>query len=89
MKVIAVLLEKDSRLKLYVVGHTDDQGSLSNNMTLSNARAATVKTLVTKYKINNRRLSSFGVWPYAPVSTNSTDAGKEKNRRVELVKRLK
>lgn len=87
IKEIAKLLQENKGLKLYVVGHTDNVGSLDYNMKLSKARAdAVVKELTTKYKISSDRLKSFGVASLAPVASNDTEDGRAKNRRVELVK---
>jgi OmpA-OmpF porin, OOP family len=87
MKEITKLLQQDAKLKLYVVGHTDNVGGLDYNMKLSQQRAeAVVKELVSKYKIAPDRLKAGGVGPLAPVASNDTEEGKAKNRRVELVK---
>lgn len=84
---MAKLLQKDPSLKVHIVGHTDNQGTLARNLDLSQKRAESViKALTTEYKIDARRLSAKGVASYAPVASNSLDAGREKNRRVELVK---
>jgi outer membrane protein OmpA-like peptidoglycan-associated protein len=84
---IAKMLAADAALKVYVVGHTDTAGVLAANMTLSQDRAeAVVQALVKTHGIGAARLKSFGAGPYAPVSPNDTDAGRAKNRRVELVK---
>jgi len=84
---IAKLLKEDAGLKVYVVGHTDNQGSLAHNMELSKARAASVaKALEAQYGIPGSRLASYGDGPYAPVASNDSDDGRAKNRRVELVK---
>ncbi len=86
IKEIAKLLQENRGLKLYVVGHTDNVGTIDYNMKLSKARAdAVMKELVTKYKITAERLKSYGVGQLAPVSSNKTDEGRAKNRRVELV----
>jgi len=83
---IAKLLKQDATLKLHVVGHTDNIGGLDANMKLSQARAEAVKaTLVSNHGIAASRLSTFGAGPYCPVSTNLTEEGRAKNRRVELV----
>ncbi len=75
--------------RYYVVGHTDDTGSLSSNLELSEARAAAVKdALVRDYGIDASRLETDGVGPLAPVSTNAAEDGRRLNRRVEIVKRL-
>lgn len=84
---IAKLLKTDPALKLHVVGHTDNTGSLEGNMTLSMARAkSVVQSLTTSHGIAAARLNAFGCGQYAPVSTNDTDEGRAKNRRVDLVK---
>lgn len=84
---VAKLLKDDPKLKLYVVGHTDNVGVLASNMDLSKRRAAAVvQLLVTKYAIAADRLSPFGAGPYAPLVSNDSEDGRTTNRRVELVK---
>ncbi|HEY6036786.1 MAG TPA: OmpA family protein [Kofleriaceae bacterium] len=84
---IAKLLKTEAGLKLWVVGHTDWVGSVDDNVKLAQARAeAVAKALTTSYGIAAARLQARGLGPFAPVSTNETDEGKTKNRRVELVK---
>jgi outer membrane protein OmpA-like peptidoglycan-associated protein len=74
----------------YIVGHTDDTGTLEGNLTLSEQRAAAVKqALVNDYGVDAARLETRGVGPLAPVSTNTGDAGRALNRRVEIVQRLR
>jgi outer membrane protein OmpA-like peptidoglycan-associated protein len=88
LKEISKLLSDNPKLKLYVVGHTDNVGDFSYNMKLSQSRAdAVVKVLVSKYNADKNRLTPAGVGPLAPVTTNDTEEGKAKNRRVELVER--
>lgn len=83
---IAKLLQENSSLNLYVVGHTDMKGSFEHNMLLSEKRAlAVTDILVKKYGIAAMRLTGKGVGPLAPVSTNETEEGRKLNRRVELV----
>jgi outer membrane protein OmpA-like peptidoglycan-associated protein len=87
MKEIAKLLQGDPKLKLYVVGHTDNQGALDMNMDLSRKRAdAVLAALTTKYGVPAGRLRSYGCGPYSPVASNDSEDGRAKNRRVELVK---
>lgn len=89
LDAIAELLKKNPSLLLYVVGHTDDTGSVASNLDLSKQRAkSVVDALISGYQIAASRLQAEGVGPYAPASNNTSDAGKQKNRRVELVKRL-
>jgi len=87
LKEITKLFSQNPKLKLYVVGHTDNVGDFNYNMKLSQARAeAVVKELVSKHKVDGTRLKPVGVGPVAPVTSNDTEDGKAKNRRVELVK---
>jgi OOP family OmpA-OmpF porin len=84
---ISILLKNNVALNLYVVGHTDNVGSIEANMKLSKDRAdAVVNSLVIKYGITASRLKSFGVASLAPVASNDSEEGRAKNRRVELVK---
>jgi outer membrane protein OmpA-like peptidoglycan-associated protein len=84
---IAKLLGNDGSLKLYVVGHTDNVGSLDSNMKLSKDRAdAVVNSLTGKHGIAAVRLKPYGVASLSPVASNATEDGRAKNRRVELVK---
>jgi len=85
---IAKLLKADPKLGLYVVGHTDDQGSLDYNLGLSRRRAqAVVEELVKKHGIAANRLTPAGVAMLAPKAPNDGEEGRAKNRRVELVRR--
>jgi outer membrane protein OmpA-like peptidoglycan-associated protein len=87
LEEIAKLLKRDASLRLYVVGHTDNVGGIESNMKLSRDRAnSVVQALVEKYGINAARLKAYGVGPLCPVTSNETEEGKAKNRRVELVK---
>jgi outer membrane protein OmpA-like peptidoglycan-associated protein len=84
---IAKLLENNGALKLYVVGHTDNVGSFDSNMKLSKDRAdAVAKALTGKHGVAAARLKPYGVASLSPVTSNDTEDGKAKNRRVELVK---
>lgn len=88
LQEIAKLLKKQPALKLHVVGHTDNVGGYEFNMGLSKRRAdAVVASLVREHGIQAARLTANGVAYLAPVAPNTTDAGKAKNRRVELVPR--
>ena len=85
---ISKLLLQNPKLNLFVVGHTDNVGDFNYNMKLSKSRAeAVVLELVSKYKIDKSRLTPAGVGPLCPVTSNDTEEGKAKNRRVELIKK--
>lgn len=89
LNIISTYLSENSSRKFYVVGHTDDTGNLESNLSLSEKRANAVVEALVKMGSNNTQLSSHGVGPFAPASNNSSDDGKAKNRRVELVLRIK
>src|SRR5580658_607140 len=84
---VAKMLTQDPKLKVYVVGHTDNVGTLASNLDLSKRRAASVvQVLVSQYHVAADRLAPFGAASYAPIQSNDTEAGRALNRRVELVK---
>jgi outer membrane protein OmpA-like peptidoglycan-associated protein len=83
---IVKLLKVDATLKVFVVGHTDNAGSVESNMKLSAERAQSVLQALQKAGVEAARLRSFGNGPYAPVTSNDQESGRSKNRRVELVK---
>jgi OOP family OmpA-OmpF porin len=84
---VVKMLKADAKMKVYVVGHTDNVGGLAANMGLSKRRAAAVvQLLTTKYAIPADRLQFFGAGPYAPIASNDSEDGRTLNRRVELVK---
>jgi outer membrane protein OmpA-like peptidoglycan-associated protein len=84
---IAKLLKGQPALKLYVVGHTDNEGGVESNVKLSQDRAeAVLQALVREHGIAPHRLLAFGCGLFSPVAVNDTEAGRAKNRRVELVK---
>jgi outer membrane protein OmpA-like peptidoglycan-associated protein len=89
LKAIAEMLKASPRLGVYIMGHTDMEGNLDYNMTLSKKRAeAVVQALVQKYSVGSNRLQAQGVGPLCPVSTNRTEEGRKLNRRVEIVERI-
>lgn len=88
LEAIAALLRAQPKLALFVVGHTDATGALQHNLDLSRARARSVAAALTKdHAIAAARLDPHGVGPLAPVAPNTTEEGRQLNRRVELVAR--
>ncbi len=88
LEQITKLLQQDPKLQIFVVGHTDGVGTAEANLKLSQDRAAAVVQALVSRGVAASRLKPMGVGPYAPVATNRTEAGRAKNRRVELVDRL-
>jgi OmpA-OmpF porin, OOP family len=90
-KVLATvgdLLKGNANLKLEIQGHTDNVGQKAANQTLSEQRANSVrKYLIDNFGIEAGRLTAAGFGDTKPVAPNTTDEGRAKNRRVELVKK--
>ena len=88
LDVIADYLAAHPDKAFYVVGHTDSKGTYAYNSKLSDDRArAVADALKQDYGIASDRLEPHGVGPLSPVFSNTSDAGREQNRRVELVER--
>ncbi len=83
---VLALLRGDDALRLGVEGHTDNTGTAAHNRTLSDARARSVVAALTAAGIAGSRLEPRGFGPDRPVADNATEAGRARNRRVELVK---
>nr|WP_294908107.1 OmpA family protein [uncultured Lacibacter sp.] len=81
---VATILKENPTLQLDVEGHTDNTGDAAKNQTLSENRAAAVKTYLVSQGIDASRLTSAGYGSDKPIADNKTAAGKAKNRRVEL-----
>lgn len=83
---IAKLMHDHPDLKLRVEGHTDNQGNAAANQTLSEKRAQAVVAWLVAHDVGASRLLAKGMGQTMPVADNSTEEGRAKNRRVELVK---
>ena len=85
---ISKFMKASPSVSLIVTGHADNQGAFDYNVDLSRRRAAAVVAhLVRTGGIAQTRLTPFGAGMAAPVAANEDEAGRAKNRRVELVKR--
>jgi len=85
-EIAAFLKANDGQF--FVVGHTDNQGAPDYNVDLSRRRSTAVSQALSKdYGIAPDRLIGVGVGMVAPVAANADEAGRAKNRRVEIVPR--
>src|SRR6056297_605383 len=88
LKEIALFLKNHPDINYYIVGHTDNVGNLSYNMDLSKKRATAVQNaLIKDYGVDGKQIEAYGVASLAPVTSNCTEAGKARNRRVEIVEK--
>lgn len=86
LAAVAAWLQANPDGTIALVGHTDASGSLAANIALSERRAeAVAEVLVNRYGAEAARIAAEGVGFLAPRATNATDAGRQKNRRVEVV----
>jgi outer membrane protein OmpA-like peptidoglycan-associated protein len=81
---VAKVLNKYDKTSIEVTGHTDSTGSRDANMTLSYRRASSVAKYLQTRKVKSSRFVIEGYGPDYPAASNSTAAGREKNRRVEI-----
>ena len=83
-KIAGIILAHPG-LKIEVEGHTDSIGSDELNQKLSEQRAASVRTYMVQQGVNGDSIVSRGLGKSQPVADNMTAAGRQVNRRVELV----
>lgn len=84
---IATLLARDKALRLRIEGHTDNVGKAADNLALSRRRAEAVKRWLVGKGVADARLEAAGLGDTKPVAPNDGDAGRAKNRRVELARK--
>ena len=83
---ISEYLKENPNQTYYIVGHTDNIGSLPSNQKLSEDRAAAVKSsLISQHGISANQISAHGVGQLSPVAANTSEEGRALNRRVEIV----
>ena len=81
---LAKSLDKYGKSNLLIVGHTDNVGSDSYNQDLSERRADAAANYLVVQGVSRSRLATRGLGEAEPKATNTTDDGRQKNRRVEV-----
>ncbi len=84
MDKLADVVVRYDKTTLTVVGHTDNTGSDKYNQDLSQRRALSVAQYFESQKVNPLRLATAGKGESQPVASNSAEAGRQANRRVEI-----
>ncbi len=82
---VADILVRYDRSIVHVIGHTDSTGSDAYNQDLSERRARSVANYLTSRGVPDGRLQAEGRGEHEPRDTNATEAGRQLNRRVELI----
>ena len=86
LAVLAALMSERPNWKLAIVGHTDTSGGLEANLSVSRARAQSVRArLIEKYAVDPARVDAHAVGYLAPRASNLTEDGRTANRRVEVI----
>ncbi|MBQ1836621.1 MAG: OmpA family protein, partial [Paludibacteraceae bacterium] len=78
-------MNENPKVTIELAGHTDSKGSREYNLKLSDARAKSVATYMISKGIEADRITSKGYGPDKPIADNSTDEGRAKNRRTEII----
>ncbi len=81
---MAAILAEYNKTKVVVTGHTDSTGSESFNQTLSEQRAGAVRNIMVANGVAANRITTIGFGESQPVSENTTEYGRQLNRRVEI-----
>jgi outer membrane protein OmpA-like peptidoglycan-associated protein len=82
---VASLLSTKTQRQVIVEGHTDNQGSASSNLVLSEQRAQALMNALLQRGVPTDRLKAVGYSFNRPIASNSTEEGRKLNRRVELL----
>jgi outer membrane protein OmpA-like peptidoglycan-associated protein len=78
-------LRNEPESTLVIEGHTDSVGKRNYNLALSKRRAEVVRAYLVARGISSRRIEARGMGPDYPVASNGNAAGRQQNRRVELI----
>jgi outer membrane protein OmpA-like peptidoglycan-associated protein len=81
---LAEVLVKKPEWKLQIAGHTDSQGKAQNNLILSKKRSEAVKAFMVANGVDADRMNTLYFGETVPIADNTTAAGRQKNRRVEM-----
>ncbi len=82
-KLLAIV-EACPEARIVISGHTDSKGSASSNMELSLNRAQAVVDYLASHGVRSSRLSAVGYGEIRPIADNATEAGRARNRRIEI-----
>ena len=81
---LATVLSNNPDTNINIYGYTDSKGADSYNLSLSDRRAAAVKSYLSSKAVASARMNTMGMGEADPIASNDTDAGRAQNRRVEF-----
>lgn len=85
VKQAAAYLKKNPNKVALVEGHTDNMGDAAFNIQLSKARSAAVRDTLISYGVDTSKIQTRAFGETQPVATNTTQQGRQANRRVEIL----
>jgi len=89
LEEVATVLMEFPKTAVVIQGHTDSTGSEAHNQDLSERRAGSVKSFLVGRSVNQERMAAIGYGEGAPQASNATAAGRQQNRRVDILLKAK
>lgn len=84
LRTVLNVINRCPSLRVVVAGHTDSNGSETNNLRLSKARAISVQSYLASHGVEEQRIRALGFGESSPVAPNDTQRNKRRNRRIEF-----
>jgi outer membrane protein OmpA-like peptidoglycan-associated protein len=86
LRSLASFLQKTPTAEVLILGHTDATGDRDSNFVLSRLRAQGVRDWLLAQGISGARMTTNGLGPDNPASSNSSAEGRRRNRRIEILR---
>jgi len=85
VSAIVAFVNRDRNKQIRIEGHTDNGGNANADLVLSQRRAEAVRDALVAAGIDARRITTFGMGQAQPVAPNTTEEGRARNRRVDVI----
>jgi len=85
VSAIVAFVNRDKTKQIRIEGHTDNGGNANADLVLSQRRAEAVRDALVGAGVDSRRITTFGMGQAQPVASNTTNEGRAKNRRVDVI----
>jgi outer membrane protein OmpA-like peptidoglycan-associated protein len=84
VQALVKILQENAALTIAIEGHTDSDGDEAQNQQLSEMRAQAVRQMLVDAGIDGNRVTATGMGSAKPIADNSTEEGKQQNRRISV-----